>query len=149
MRKPHYYKGAQNIEKRLEELRSIAEQEEADEINNKLTTLRTWQKQGYAPMMLVRLGPAGIRYEVEEAKAFLVHQERVYAYDTQRYGKAYEHIDWVMCKPINVRDADGRNVYELPDGKKFVVEEWPGSPEAFGGLNVIRPRITRPRRTEK
>lgn len=137
---PRYYKNSLNVEERLAELRAVADEEQASMIDEKLAKICEWRKQGYEPMILTRLG-SNIFYKVRGADAFRVHQESAYAYNTTRYGDAYEYVNWIVCKPTGIKDAVGREVYDLPDGKKFVIDSWPGSAEAFGGTNIVPPKI--------
>lgn len=138
-----YYKGSSDVVERLQELKAIANPEQTEEITKKLEQLDSWKEQGYEPMLLCRLG-SRIRFcgAAKGIEKFCVHKERVYAYNTTRYGDAYENVAWVVCKPVGVKDCNGCGVYEAPDGQKFVLHEWPGSPEAFGGTEIWPPALS-------
>lgn len=70
-----------------------------------------------------------------------VHRECAFAYPTVANGPAYSGSVTIECRDTGALDADGRKIYETPDGLVFVYAYYPGSPYSFDRGWLEEPRM--------
>ena len=135
------------LSKRLEEL-AVLDGEKYNIIKEKVDSLLDSGK-GYFVMMLSRVTDTRIhisrefvqhpenREDLENFGVMLT--ESRFAYTTTRYGDAYEYTWFLVCRPLNVVDRRGHDVFESVNGHKFVVIETPGDAAYFGSTSITVP----------
>jgi hypothetical protein len=71
----------------------------------------------------------------------VVHSNEKLAYETVANGTAYSGSITIECRDTGTRDADGRTIYEVPDGRVFVYDYSHGSAMSFDFGFLSEPKI--------
>lgn len=140
---------AKEFIERLNEL-SIIDGEKYNGIKEKVNKLLD-SGNGYFVMVLSLIADMGIeisralvqnprnREELENFGVFLT--ESRFAYTTTRYGDAYKHTWYLVCRSLKVDDRRGLEVFESVNGHKFVVVETAGDAAYFGSTTITTPEV--------
>lgn len=135
---------------RMQELRSVSSAPEV--YTEKIVKVYNYLQDGrYMLMRLTVRNTGGPRIDPDLAERItcpdkqealgIIHAEDKFAYNTTRWGEAYDFTWWIIVENTHITDKSGMEIYKSITGVPFVVDAWPGSPAAFGGRILKNPNV--------